>query len=202
VQLRLIAKGIRAYRQGRLGDAAAFKAAAFGAKAYPEIERRLRELTVPFPTIDLTELRNHPSGSFGWTYARFMEEKHLRPFTVSPEAAEELARSYLLAVRYPLLHDAFHVLLDFDTSLAGELGVWAFVSAQRYGPAFDRAASLGRILYPLVAPWRTRQLRESSARGRRLAAQAVCLIAQPLERYWPVSLQEVRETFGVLERQR
>ena len=94
MQLRLITRAIRAYRQGYLGDAAAFKAAAFGAKAYPDVERRLRELAEPFPTIDLDALRKHPSGSFGYTYARYMDEKHLRPFTVSSEVAEELAGSH------------------------------------------------------------------------------------------------------------
>ena len=110
-------------RAGRMGDAAAMKAAMFGARAYPEIAEKLRMLRAPFPTIDLGVLRALPEASFGRQYAAFLDRNRLRPFQVSPEVAEELWPEHVLEVRYPLLHDAFHVLLDFDISLAGELGV-------------------------------------------------------------------------------
>ena len=65
MRLSLLAKSIRAYRQGRLGDAAVYKVVAFGAKAYPDIDHKLKELPDPFPAIDLALRRTYPEGSFG-----------------------------------------------------------------------------------------------------------------------------------------
>jgi ubiquinone biosynthesis protein Coq4 len=192
MNLRFAAQFIRHLRAGRMGDAAAMKAAAFGGPAYPEIAAKLRALGNPFPAIDLAALRAHPAASFGAAYAAFLDRNGLRPFTVSPEVAAELWPDHVLEVRYPLLHDAFHVLLGFDVTLAGELGVWSFVAAQRYSPSFDRAGRLGALLYPLAAPGRRAALRAAAARGRALGQDAVCLIAEPLEEYWATNLEEVR----------
>jgi ubiquinone biosynthesis protein Coq4 len=187
-----MAKFIFYLRAGRTGDAAAMKAAMFGSRAYPDVAARLRQLRHPFPTIELEELRAGPERSFGRAYAAFLDRNHLRPFRVSPEVAAELWPNHVLEVRYPLLHDAFHVLLDFDVSLPGELGVWSFVSAQHYSPSFDRAARLGAWLYPLAAPGQRAAFREAAARGRAAAQHAACLIAAPLEEYWLEPLDEVR----------
>jgi ubiquinone biosynthesis protein COQ4 len=186
-------------RAGRMGDAAAMKAAMFGARAYPDIAEKLRLLRAPFPAIDLAALRALPEASFGRQYAAFLDRNGLRPFQVSPEVAEELWPEHVLEVRYPLLHDAFHVLLDFDISLAGELGVWSFVAAQHYSPAYDRAGRLGARFYPLVAPRRRSALAAAAERGRALGERAACLIAEPLELYWPEQIAQVRAELGLSE---
>lgn len=193
----LIAKFFHHLRAGRTGDAAAAKAAMFGGRAYPEIAARLRELRHPFPVIDLEALRAAPARSFGRLYVEFLDRHDLRPFAVSSDVAAELWPDHVLEVRYPLLHDAFHVLLDFDISLPGELGVWSFVSAQHYSPAFDRAATFGAWLYPAAAPGRWRELRLAAARGRALAQGATCLIAEPMEEYWVEPIAAVRARFGL-----
>ena len=126
-----------------------------------------------------------------------MDANGLRPFLVSRHAADALWPEHTLEVRYPLFHDAFHVLLGFDTSLPGELGVWSFVAAQRYSRAYDRAGRWGRLVYPLVAPRQRGALRAAAERGRRLAAIAPCLIAEPLDRYWGEPLTAVRARFGL-----
>lgn len=197
MDLRFAVKFVRYLRAGRMGDAAAMKAAAFGGRAYPEIAARLRALRDPFPAIDLDTLRALPAQSFGAAYVAFLDRHHLRPFAVSPEVVAELWPDHVLEVRYPLLHDAFHVLLGFDVTLAGELGVWSFVSAQHYSPSFDRAARLGGFIYPLVAPGQRAALTIAASRGRALAAQAACLIAEPIEDYWAMRLEEVRARLGL-----
>jgi ubiquinone biosynthesis protein Coq4 len=188
---------VRYLRAGRMGDAAAMKAAMFGARAYPGIAEKLRRLRTPFPAIDLDALRALPDTSFGRQYAAFLDRNGLRPFQVSPEVAEELWPDHVLEVRYPLLHDAFHVLLDFDISLPGELGVWSFVAAQHYSPAFDRAGRLGARFYPLVAPRKRAALAAAAERGRELGERAACLIAEPLEFYWQDPIEEVRAEIGI-----
>ena len=197
MNLAFAGKFWRCLRAGRTGDAAAMKAAMFGARAYPDIAEKLRQLRNPFPVIDVDLLRKAPERSFGRAYAAFLDRNGLQPFVVSEEVAEELWPEHVLEVRYPLLHDAFHVLLDFDVSLPGELGVWSFVAAQHYSPAFDRAGRWGAALYPLVVPHRRSALRAAATRGRSLGAQSNCLIAEPLELYWQDSLAEVREGFGI-----
>jgi ubiquinone biosynthesis protein Coq4 len=175
------------------------KAAAFGARAYPEIAASLRGLSDPFPTIDLETLRAGPAQSFGRHYAAVMDANGLRPFSVSREVTDALWPDHVLEVRYPLLHDAFHVLLGFDTTLPGELGVWSFVSGQHYSPAFDRAARLGRALYPLIAPRQRLALRAAAAHGHLLATRAACLIVEPLDRYFLEPLDTVRARLGLAD---
>ncbi|MEO8101591.1 MAG: Coq4 family protein [Betaproteobacteria bacterium] len=197
MNLKLILKAIRAFRAGRVGDAAVYKAAAISAPAYPDVDRRVRQLANPFPTIDLHTLRKLKSDTFGHAYALFMQENFLTPLVISPETADELASTNVLAVRYPILHDAFHVLLGFDASLPGELGVWTFVAGQHYSPSFDRAAMFTRLLYPMVAPLKFGELRQQGQRGRTLARQVPCLIAQPIDKFWHESLAEVREKLRI-----
>ena len=98
--------------------------------------------------------------------AQFLETNHIQPLTLSPTTRTELHNAPLLAVRYPILHDAFHILLGFDTSLAGELGVWAFVAAQHYSPAFDQAASVGHWVTRLLTPWQWKRLHAYEQAGK------------------------------------
>lgn len=193
----LFLKAVRAFREGRVGDAAAYKAAAIGARAYPEIESQLHGLSDALPSVDIAALRRLPVGTFGRTYAAHMDCKGLKPLVVSPAVAATLAGADILAVRYALLHDAFHVLLGFDTDLPGELGVWAFVAKQHYSPSFQRAGVLARLLYTLVAPQKFRQLKAAQTSGERMAVEAICLIVQPLQDFWTAPLSRVREDFHI-----
>ncbi|MGD9979724.1 MAG: Coq4 family protein [Hyphomonadaceae bacterium] len=185
-------KAIRYARKGRRGDAAAMKTAAFGNPAYPDVERDLAALAAPYPDIDLQPLRAEPRGTFGRAYADHMDACGLKPFHVSSEVADELGPSQILGVRYVLLHDAFHVLLDFDTSWPGELGVWSFVSAQRYSADFDRGVRLARRLYPMLAPGKKDELRAADARGQRLGEAAPRLLMAPVETMFAAPLDDVR----------
>ncbi len=197
VSIAYLLAAMRCYQQGELGDAAAFKAAALGVKPYVEIQQQLDLLRNPIPRIDVQELNRFPEGSFGKALAEFLADNHLQPLTISATVAEQLRRKPCLAIRYTVLHDAFHVLLGFDTTLAGELGVWAFVSAQHYSPTYDRAARWGRWVYSLLQHWQWRRLRQCDRWGRTLGTQAKCVIAAPLETYWPLPLAEVRTMLGL-----
>lgn len=196
VRIRYLIKAIQASRAGQFGDVAAYKSALLGTPAYPDIAAQLAQLPTCFPKIDLAELRTLPEKTFGRIYAQHMDDCHLTPLDISPDVIEQF-RHQPLGLRYTLTHDIFHVLLDYDTSLVGELGVWTFVSHQHYSPSYETAARLARYLYPLVAPHQYRQLRASEHRSQRLAKQAICLIAQPFEAYWSTPLSEVRAGFGL-----
>ena len=193
-RFRLLTQAIKAYQTGQLGDAAAYKSALLGTQAYPDIAEQLAQLPSCFPKIDLTELRDLPHNSFGYIYAQHMDDCHLTPLEISPAVTEQL-RPQPLGLRYTLTHDIFHVLLGYDTSLVGELGVWSFVGAQHYSPSYATAATLAHYVYPLIAPHKYRQFRASERRSKTLAQQAICLIAQPFEHYWPQPLTTVRQQF-------
>ena len=192
-----IPKAFRAFGDGRIGDAAAYKAAALGASGYPRIEQAVAALADPLPRIDPVELQGCAAATVGHALAQFMRINELTPIVVSPRARAELASTSAVAVRYAILHDAFHVLLGFDASWPGELGVWSFVAAQRYSPAFARAAALARWFYPLIAPSQRAELKRQAARGLTLAKGATCLICSPIEHCWRMPLVDVRRQFGL-----
>lgn len=187
---------VQAYRQGKLGDVAAYKSAILGTTTYPEIAEKLSRLTTCFPNIDLAALRPLPEGTFGRIYAQHMDEYHLTPLEISADVIAKLPNQSL-GLRYTLLHDVFHVLLGYDTSLVGEMGVWAFVDAQHYSPSYQTAAWLAHWLYPLVIPHRYRKLRAIEQQSRRLGQQAACIIAHPLADYWSEPLSTVRSRLGL-----
>lgn len=194
--LRLLLRALPLSLRGKRGDAAVLAAVALDFRGDPELERQLRNLAEPLPTFDLVVLRGLMPGSFGRTYAHYMDLHARQPLHVSGSIAAQL-RGNPFALRYLALRDVLHVLLGFEYTLAGRLGIWAFASAQGYGPACDRAARLASCLYPLLAPWQRPQLRRAEFRGRRLGALAACLLLQPLEPHWALPLNEVRRLFGL-----
>ncbi|MEM9978074.1 MAG: Coq4 family protein, partial [Cyanobacteria bacterium P01_D01_bin.2] len=162
-----------------------------------DLDQRLATLANPLPEITVDALRSNPSGSFGDSLAQFLQGNCIQPLILAKETRIERQDSPILAIRYPILHDAFHVLLGFDTSLVGELAVWSFVAAQHYSPAYERAAFIGRWFTRLLMPWQWQRLNAYEQVGRTLGKQATCIIAQPLEAYWSMPLQDVRQQFDL-----
>lgn len=197
MHLRYLIQAVQSSFAGKPGDTAAYKAAALGTPVYGDLDQRLAALANPLPDVTLAELQSQPPGSFGQNLAQFLQKKHIQPLTLSPDTRNELQNSPILAIRYPIFHDAFHVLLGFDTSLAGELGVWSFVAAQHYSLAYDRAALIGRWFTRLITPWQWPRLTAYEQAGRTLGKQAACVIAQPLEKYWSMPLPDVRQQFDL-----
>ncbi|MEM6251674.1 MAG: Coq4 family protein [Cyanobacteria bacterium P01_D01_bin.156] len=193
MRLHYLIKAIQAGIEGHAGDTAAYKAAAFGTHSSGSLEQQLVNLTNPLPDISVSDLKSYAPGSFGCVLAKFLDRNQIQPLTLSSKAKSELQGTPLLAIRYPLLHDAFHVLLGFDTSLAGELGVWSFVAAQQYCAEFNRAAWIGRWFTRLLIPWQWKKLGDFEDRGRQLGQRAVCVITEPLEELFGMPLEEVRQ---------
>lgn len=197
MRLQLLPAMIQALRSGRLSDAAALKAALMGTAAYPEVADRLRRMTDPFPRVQPSELAALDVGTFGRAYADFMHTHQLKWIRLSAEVESVLIPEDRLAIRYLLLHDAFHVLLGFDVSPAGELGVWTFVGAQRYSRSFERAATVAGVFYAITHPLTVGPLRRARHRGLALAARARCLIAEPMEQWWEEPLEPLRSRLGI-----
>ncbi len=177
--------------EGKLGDLALLKADALGAAARPTVMQQLRPVIGYHPPIDLDILRQLPEGTLGYEYACHMTDNSLQPFVISPEL-EGLARQNVFAMRYAVTHDIFHVILGFDTSYAGEMGVLAFSAAQGYSRSQQVGLWLATVLYPLLAPSQIQQIFANKRRGYSLGKQADCLLAYRFEENWARPLAEVR----------
>ncbi|MDB9376197.1 Coq4 family protein [Nodularia sphaerocarpa] len=175
-----------------LGDFAILKSEVCGAKVSPAVASKLQEVVGYHPPIDLEKLSQYPQGSFGREYAEHMKANHLRPFNVSPEL-EEVARRNVFALRYVVTHDIFHVLLGFDTSYAGEIGVLAFAVEQNYSQSLKVGLWLAKLLYPILAPQQIKAIFYNVNKGRDLGKNADFLLGYRFEEHWLESTAEVRE---------
>ncbi len=189
--LQLIRDARALQASGNLGDFAIRKADALGAKASPAVEAQLGEVAGYHPLIDLTGLSQLPNDSFGHVYAQHMLDNQLQPFNISPSLSKVALRN-TFALRYAVTHDIFHVLLGFDTSYAGEIGVLAFAVAQGYSPQQKLALRIASWLYPLLAPGQRSQITAARNLGLHLGHQAKMLLAFPFEDHWVMPIADLR----------
>ncbi|MBE9029139.1 hypothetical protein IQ266_05100, partial [filamentous cyanobacterium LEGE 11480] len=119
------------YRTGKTGDIAFLKTALLGRGASRSVKHKLQALGDYAPEIDLAQLRHMPAGTLGYAYAQHMERAGIQPLRISPDLQAAAQRSPF-GRRYTATHDILHVLLGFDTSYAGEMGIYAFTVAQGF----------------------------------------------------------------------
>ena len=196
INLKSLFLAFQAYRNSELGDFALLKADAMGAKANPAIADKMEEVRGYYPSIDLSELIKLPPGTFGYEYASYMQHNQLQPIIVSSKLAA-IAQNNVFALRYAVTHDMFHVLLGFDTSYAGEIGVLAFAAAQKYSKSQAIALWLARVLYPLLAPRQLKAILANVRRGKLLGQQANFLLNYRFEDRWEESLTKLRKELGL-----
>ncbi|MBW4433142.1 MAG: hypothetical protein KME28_15795 [Pelatocladus maniniholoensis HA4357-MV3] len=185
-------KTLLAYKKSNnLGDFAILKSDFLGSKFNPKLYSQLQEVVGYYPPIDFKKLSEYPLGSFGYEYAVHMRENHLKPLNISPELAE-VAQRNVFALRYVVTHDIFHVLLGFDTSYAGEIGVLAFAAAQNYSKALKISLWLAKLLYPIIAPQQIKEIFANIKKGNDLGKQAEFLLGYRFEEHWKEPINEVR----------
>ncbi len=110
---------------------------------------------------------------------------------------EEIAKRNVFALRYAVTHDIFHVLLGFDTSYAGEIGVLAFAAEQNYSSSLKVSLSLATVLYPVVAPSQIKEIFAHLRKGQELGKKAEFLLEFRFEDYWERPLSEVKGMLGL-----
>lgn len=181
-----------ANNSGNLGDFAILKSDFLGAKVTPEVAEKLRSLAGYHLPIDLAKLSQYPQGSFGREYAEHMNANHLQPLNVSPEL-DEVAKRNVFALRYVVTHDIFHVLLGFDTTYAGEIGVLAFAAAQNYSKSLKISLWLASLLYPILAPQQFSEIFVNLQKGYQLGKKAEFLLSYRFEEHWEEPINEVRK---------
>ncbi len=181
---------------GPLGDFAVLKSDGLGARLAPERGAEVAAVRGYAPPIDLALLRRMPEDSFGRAYARHMDDNRLQPIAVSPELRAELADN-VFVLRYPATHDMFHVLLGFDTSWAGEIGVLGFAAAQGTSRGLQLGFVLAWLLYPIFAPRSARRIWACARQGRAMGRRAVFLLGMRLEELFDRPLEAVRRELGI-----
>lgn len=179
-----------------LGDIAILKSDLFGAKVSPTVASKLQPVAGYYPVIDLKQLSRYPEGSFGREYANHMQANQLKPLSISPEL-EDIAKRNLFAWRYLVTHDIFHVLLDFDTTYAGEIGVLAFAATQNYSKSLQIGLWLAKLLYPILAPRQIKGIFANLAKGRELGKKADFLLGYCFEDHWEEPIEDVRKRLGL-----
>lgn len=193
-------KAILAYKSsGNLGDFAILKSDFLGAKLNPELANKLQPVVGYYPPIHLEKLSQYPPGSFGKEYADHMQSNHLKPLNISPEL-DDIAKRNVFALRYIVTHDIFHVLLGFDTTYAGEIGVLAFAAAQNYSSSLKISLWLAKFLYPIFAPHQIKEIFANVKQGKELGKKADFLLAYRFEEHWSDPLDELQKNLGLLSK--
>ncbi|WP_066423826.1 Coq4 family protein [Anabaena sp. 4-3] len=196
-QLQKIKALVAAKKSGNLGDFAILKSDLLGAKVAPETAAKLQPLAGYHPPIDLEQLSQYPPGTFGREYANYMQANHLQPLNVSPEL-EDVARRNVFALRYVVTHDIFHILLGFDTSYAGEIGVLAFAAEQNYSKSLKISVKIAKWLYPLLAPQQTKLIFANLKKGEKIGKRAGFMLNYRFEEHWQEPLEKLKNSLGLV----
>lgn len=200
IKIQQLYKAFQAYLHSEnLGDLAILKADGLGATMDPIVAPLMSWVVGYHPEIDLDELSQLPVGTFGYEYARHMKANNLRPFNISDDL-EEVAQRNVFALRYVVTHDMFHVLLGFDTSYAGEIGVLAFAAEQGYSRSLKTGLHLAKILYPILAPRQAHQIQENVQLGQQMGQNARFLLGDRFEEHWTMPLDDLRRELGLIQR--
>lgn len=196
-----IKRFIKAYKdyftKGETGDAALLETELYGLGANPDILAQLQDFAGYYPKIDLEQLSHLPEGTLGYEYAQHMQQNGIQPLEISDDLRAEAER-HPFALRYTITHDIFHILLEFDTSYVGEMGVFGFTVGQNYTKALNLAYPLIRSLFVMIKPRQAKAIFASARRGKELGKQAACLLAYRFEENWARPIADIRAELGLV----
>lgn len=185
------------FTKGEAGDAAFGEIKFYGIGLNSTLEAQLQEFVGYYPKIDLEELSQLPEGTLGYEYAQHMKKNNIQPLQISPDLKEE-ADLDSFALRYTVTHDIFHILLGFDTTYAGEMGVFGFTIGQNYSKMLKIVEPLILLLFCVIKPFQIKQIWESDRIGRALGRQADCLLTYRFEDNWACPIDDVKTELGLI----
>ena len=195
--IKRYAKALKDYfTKGEAGDAAFGEIKFYGIGLNPSLMNQLQDFVGYYPKINLEELAQLPEGTLGCEYARHMKQYNIQPLEISPDLRQEANRSPF-ALRYTLTHDIFHILLGFDTSYAGEMGVFGFTVGQNYSLMLKIVEPLILLLFCVIRPRQIKQIWLCDRTGKALGRQAQCLLVYPFESNWSRPIEEIRTELGL-----
>ena len=185
------------YQQGEAGDIAYLKIELLRIGGSPNLLAKLQDVKDYYPTVDLDELAQLPEGTLGYEYAQHMKRNNIHPLVISPDLIEA-AKANPFALRFTATHDIFHILLGFDTTYAGEIGVLGFTIGQGYSKFLNAYEGVVKNIYPLILRSQAKQIRANLERGKAIGEQAQCLLAYPFELSWSRPIDDIRAELGLV----
>lgn len=144
--------------------------------------------------VDLEQLALLPSNTLGYAYSQHMLKNNLKPLQIKPSS-----NSYeFLSAHLSETHDIWHVVIDADTSITGELKLEAFYVSQlpfsRFWLALVTKNLLKSVLYDIE---RSTEYMDAIAQGWILAKQAQPLFGIDWKLLWERSLHEIRNSLNI-----
>lgn len=149
-----------------------------------------------FPDYSDIEFKSFQPGTFGHAYHQFMKDRKLSPFRFSGSYADLLEKNYL-PIFYASVHDFFHVLTGYDTTFAGEAGVWAFVAAQNISPQAMKAHRMAQLFFPVISPLKTSLIRQAGREGLKMGKSASQILTMDFRKELEKPLEEVRSRYAI-----
>jgi ubiquinone biosynthesis protein Coq4 len=143
----------------------------------------------------LASLRSSAEDTLGYAYFAHLRRYDLEPSFYTAPAGERVID--YVSFRLYQTHDLWHVLLGYDVSPAGELGVQAFTLAQLGTPFSFLLMAGGMLNIVESAPEACEDVFGAMADGYRRGRQARFLLGFAFERHWASRLSEVREISGL-----
>lgn len=148
--------------------------------------------------VELRALRGMPEGSLGRAFAAFLDQRGLDPAGLYHSTIgardDDAAR---LKLHLERSHDLWHTVLGFDTDVAGELGLQAFMIAQLQSPLGHLLLSAGLLNGMLFEHLDGDRRMEAITRGWRLGQATRPLVGADWAAMLSWPLEQVRAHFGV-----
>ncbi len=144
--------------------------------------------------VDLAKLALLPSHTFGYAYAQHMLKNNLKPLQIKPSN-----NNYeFLSAHLSETHDIWHVIIDADTSITGEIKLEAFYVSQfpfsRFWLALVTKNLLKSVVYNID---RSTEYMDAIAQGWLLAKQAQPLFGIDWKLLWEKPLYEIRDSLNI-----
>jgi ubiquinone biosynthesis protein Coq4 len=143
------------------------------------------------------DLAQYAPGSLGYAYYRHLHDNGFDPnFVPIQKVTDDF--SYFIR-RMGQLHDIWHVITGFDTSIPGELGLQGFVAALVPDQQFPVSLiSSGLVHTVMHNPALATPALEAIAQGWLNGQKAQPLLGVKWEEMWERPLDELRQEFNII----
>ena len=143
---------------------------------------------------DLEKLALLPSHTFGYAYAQHMLQNNLKPLQIKPSTNDY----EFLGAHITETHDIWHVIIDADTSITGEIKLEAFYISQmrfsRFWLALITKNLLKTVVYDIE---RSTEYMDAISQGWILAKHAQPLFGIDWKLLWEKPLNEIRNSLNI-----
>jgi ubiquinone biosynthesis protein Coq4 len=152
--------------------------------------RTLFETRYRAPAVDWKFLESLPQDTLGYRYFEHMTRNGLKP-DFFPDSLLKNEIEYLIH-RGREAHDIWHVLADYDTSVADELALQGFTLSQLDSPISAVLLASGILHFTRFEPNRLGELLDLIDEGHVRGREARYMLGVPWEKHWEMKLEDAR----------